>query len=132
MSNIHRYKTEIIALTQTGHRTAEEIYKKIKKYNVFLGIGTIYRNLTELVNEWVLMKHHGLGDKILYEKNKPPHWHLFCQYTGMIEDVDISMVDFTGLQIPDNFCMEEIQLTIAGHFKGEESAYCKINGKLLR
>jgi hypothetical protein len=50
----------------------------------------------------------------------------------MIQDVDISMVDFTGIEIPENFCMEEIQLTIAGHFKGEESTYCKINGKLLR
>lgn len=117
MSNIHRYKTEIITLTQTGHRTAEEIHKKLKKTYFFLGIGTVYRNLTELVNEGVLMKHHGLGDKILYEKAKPPHGHLFCQYTGMIEDVDISMVDFTGIEIPENFCMEEIQLTIAGHFK---------------
>lgn len=51
MSNIHRYKTEIIALTQIGHRTAEEILKKLKKNYFFVGIGTIYRNLTELVSE---------------------------------------------------------------------------------
>jgi hypothetical protein len=50
----------------------------------------------------------------------------------MIQDIDISMIDFTGIQIPKDFCIEEIQLTIAGHFEGEESAYCKINGKLLR
>jgi hypothetical protein len=49
----------------------------------------------------------------LYEKAKPPHGHLFCQYTGMIEDIDMSMVDFSGIVIPDNFCMDEIQLTIA-------------------
>ena len=132
MSNIHRYKTEIIALTQIGHRTAEEILKKLKKNYFFVGIGTIYRNLTELVSEWILMKHHGLWDKILYEKLKPAHGHIFCQYTGMIEDVDISMIDFTGVEVPENFCVEEIQLTIAWHFVGEESAYCKINGKLLR
>ena len=132
MSNIHRYKTEIITLTEKWHWTAEEIYKKLKKTYLFLGIGTVYRNLTELVNEWVLMKHHGIWDKILYEKKKSPHWHIFCQYTWMIEDIDISMVDFSWLTIPENFCMEEIQLTIAWHFKGEESAYCKINGKLLR
>jgi len=51
MSNIHRYKNEIISLTQTGHRTAEEIYKKLRRIYLFLGIGTVYRNLTELVNE---------------------------------------------------------------------------------
>lgn len=132
MSNIHRYKTEIIELTKQGHRTAEQIHKKLKKTYFFVGIGTIYRNLTELVNEGILMKHHGLGDKLLYEANKPLHGHLFCQYSGMIEDIDVSMVDFTGLKIPENFSIDEIQLTIAGHFKWESSAYCKINGKVLR
>lgn len=132
MWNVHRYKKEIITLTEEWHWTGEEIYKKLRKTYLFLGIGTVYRNLTELVNEWILMKHHGLWDKILYEKAKPAHGHLFCQYTGMIQDIDISMIDFTGIEIPENFCMEEIQLTIAGHFQWEESAYCKINGKLLR
>lgn len=132
MSNIHRYKTEIITLTTTGHRTAEDIFKKLRKNYIFLGIGTVYRNLTELVTEWVLMKHHGLWDKILYEKSKPPHGHIFCQYTGMIQDVDISMINFDGIQIPNNFVAKEIQVTVAGHFLWEESAYCKINGKLLR
>lgn len=132
MANMHRYKTEIITLTETWHRTAEEIHKKLRKIYFFVGIGTIYRNLTELVNEWLLMKHHGLGDKILYEKTKPPHGHLFCQYTGMIQDIDISMIDFTGIEVPGNFCIDEIQLTIAGHFTWAESAYCTINGRLLR
>jgi Fe2+ or Zn2+ uptake regulation protein len=51
MANIHRYKNEIITLTGTGHRTAEDILKKLRKTYLFLGIGTIYRNLTELVDE---------------------------------------------------------------------------------
>lgn len=132
MANIHRYKNEIINLTATGHRTAEDILKKLRKTYLFVGIGTIYRNLTELVDEWVLMKHHGLGDKLLYEKSKPPHGHIFCQYTGMIQDVDISMINFNGMEIPDNFEVDEIQVTVTGHFVWEESAYCRINGKLLR
>jgi Fe2+ or Zn2+ uptake regulation protein len=58
------------------------------------------------------MKHHGIGDKLLYEKSKPPHGHIFCQYTGMIQDVDISMINFDGIQIPNNFEVEEIQVTV--------------------
>ncbi len=130
MANHNRYKNEIVLITETGHRTAEEIHKKLKKTYLFVGIGTVYRNLTELVNEWVLMKHHGLWDKILYETQKAPHGHLFCQYSGMIMDIDISMIDLTGLSVPDNFVIQETQLTIAGHFEGQESAYCKINGNL--
>ncbi len=132
MVNVNRYKRDIIEICETWHWTAEDIHKKIKKHNLFVWLGTIYRNLTELVKDGVLMKHHGIWDKLLYEKLKPLHGHLFCQNTGMIEDIDMSMVDFSGLVIPDNFCMDEIQLTIAGHFNDTSSRYCKINGKILK
>jgi hypothetical protein len=42
------------------------------------------------------------------------------------------MINFDGIQIPNNFEVEEIQVTVTWHFLGEESAYCKINWKLLR
>lgn len=132
MANVSRYKRDIMTICETGHRTAEEVLKEIRKHSLFIGLGTVYRNLTELVQEWYLMKQHGIGDKLLYEKAKPPHGHLFCQNTGMISDVDMSMVDFSGLIIPENFCMEEVQLTIAWHFKDTDSRYCKINGKILK
>lgn len=132
MANVHRYRADIIALTQTWHRTTEDIFKELKKSYFFVGIWSIYRNLTELVNEWVLMKHHGMGDKVIYEKAKPHHWHIFCQNTGMIEDIDISHLPLDTLNIPDNFCLDEIEVTITGYFKDTNSAYCKINGKLLR
>lgn len=132
MANVHRYRADIIVMTQEGHRTADQVYKELKKTYFFLGIGSVYRNLTELVNEWILMKHHGLGDAVIYEKNKAHHGHIFCQNTGMIQDIDLSWINFEMLDIPDGFCLDEIQVTIAGHFTGTDSAYCKINGRVLR
>jgi Fe2+ or Zn2+ uptake regulation protein len=132
MANVNRYKRDILEICEKWHRTAEEIHKKIKKYNLFVWVGTIYRNLTELVHEWKLIKHHGIGDKLLYEITKPPHWHLFCQNSWMIEDIDISMIDFTWIIVPENFSMDEIQLTIAGHFNDSDSRDCKINWRILK
>lgn len=134
MPNTSRYKKLIQDIAAEWHRTAEQIQKALMKKSVLnlVWLGTIYRNLTELVDEWVLMKTHGLGDKILYEKTKDPHGHLFCQYTGMIMDVDISMLSFDGVRIPENFKLDEIQVTFAGHFEGEWSPYCEVTGKLLR
>lgn len=134
MANTSRYKKLIQEITHDGHWTAEQIQKALMKKSVLnlVGLGTVYRNLTELVDEGVLMKTHGLGDRILYEKVKAPHGHLFCQYTGMIMDIDISMLSFDGVKIPEDFKLDEIQVTFAWHFKGEESPYCEINGKLLR
>lgn len=58
------------------------------------------------------MKHHGMGDKVIYEKNKPHHGHLFCQNTGMIEDIDISHLPLENISIPENFCLDEVEVTI--------------------
>lgn len=132
MANVNRYKRDILDICETGHRTAEQIHAKIKKYNFFVGIGTVYRNLTELVQEGKLMKHHGMWDKLIYEKMKPHHWHLFCQNSGMIEDIDISMIDFSALKAPKDFIVDEIQLTIAWHFQDSDSRYCKINWRILK
>jgi Fe2+ or Zn2+ uptake regulation protein len=132
MANINQYKRLIVELTETWHWTAELIYKKLKKNHIFLGIGTVYRNLTELVEEWVLMKHHGLWDKLIYEKHKPAHGHLFCQNSWMIEDIDISMLDFNWIEVPPWFCLDEIQVTLAGHFDSTQAPYCKITWRILR
>ncbi len=84
----------------------------MKKTYFFIGIGSVYRNLTELVNEEILMKHHGMGDKVIYEKTKPHHGHLFCQNTGMIQDIDISHLPLDSITIPENFCLDEVEVTV--------------------
>lgn len=50
----------------------------------------------------------------------------------MIEDIDISQLPLDSISIPENFCLDEVEVTVTGHFKDSDSAYCKINGKLLR
>jgi hypothetical protein len=50
----------------------------------------------------------------------------------MIQDIDISMLSFDGIHIPSEFALEDIQVTLSGHFKDSPSAYCKINGRILR
>ncbi len=124
MANVHRYRTDIIALTQTWHRTAEDVFKELKKSYFFIGIGSVYRNLTELVEEEVLMKTAGLTDKIVYERKKDPHGHLVCHASGTILDLDSSLIDTSKLSLPEWFALEQIQIIAHGHFLNEES--CKI------
>lgn len=124
MANVHRYRADIISLTETGHRTAEEIFKELKKTYYFIGIWSIYRNLTELVNEWILMKTAWLQEKIVYEKQKDPHGHLLCHTSGTILDVDSSLIDTSKIAIPAWFALEQVQIILHGHFLDEQS--CKI------
>ena len=124
MANVHRYRADIIALTQKGHRTAEAIFTELKKNYFFVGIWSVYRNLTELVEENILMKTSGLKDKIIYEKQKDPHGHLICHASGTILDIDSSLIDTSQIAIPEGFALEQVQIILHGHFLSEES--CKI------
>lgn len=125
MANQNRYKTEIVRLLDNGqHRTADHIFKKLKKDYLFLGIGTVYRNLQELVDEWKIMKTSGILDKVIYEKAKPLHWHIVCHKSLMIFDVDISHLMIENNLIPENFNLQSINVIFDGHFWAWESGKC--------
>ena len=124
MANTNRYKQEIVFLCEKGHRTAEQVFKELKKTYWLLGIGSVYRNLTELVDEDILMKTSGIAEKVLYEKKKAPHGHMFCHASGTILDIDISSLDTSKILLPAGFLLENFQIIAHGNFQNEES--CKL------
>lgn len=70
------------------------------------------------------MKTSGVTDKVLYEIKKKPHGHLYCNRSGRIEDLDITKVKFDGVCLPDNFNLENIQITFNGHFNDNAEMPC--------
>lgn len=130
MAKVDKYKREIELMCSKGHRTADEIFKDLKKHYLFLGIGSVYRNLTELVEEWVLMKYDQLGGRVMYEKSKPPHAHLYCRSSGTIKDVPIDQVAFDSVDLPDIFVCEDVQVTFSGYYKERVPDDCKVEIKL--
>ncbi len=124
MPNKHRYKKEIELICQQWHWTADEIFAKLKKNYFFLGIGTVYRNLQELVDEWVLMKTSGILDKVIFKKNTWPHGHIVCHDSGMIMDVPVKDIVFDGIDFPENFNLQNINIVFDGHFVQEDGAKC--------
>ncbi len=133
MANQNRYKTEIVRLLETGkHRHAEQLYKELKKDYLFLGIGTVYRNLQELVDEWVAMKTAGILDKVIYEKKKPLHGHIVCHKSLMIFDVDISHLMIENNLVPENFNLESINVIFDGHFWAGESGKCEWLAQVMK
>jgi len=124
MPNKHRYQKEILLLCDQWHRTAEDIFKELKKNYFFLGIGTVYRNLQELVDAWELMKTSGILDKIIYEKNKKPHGHIVCHHSGMIMDIPLKNIVFDGIDLPKNFNLQNINIVFDGHFVQDNGSTC--------
>lgn len=125
MPNKHRYKKEIVLLCNQWHWTAEDVFQKLKKDYFFLWIGTVYRNLQELIEEGLLMKTSGILDKVIFEKHKIPHGHIVCHRSWMIVDVPVDTIAFDGVDIPANFNLQNINIVFDGHFVGDSWEKCQ-------
>lgn len=69
--NKHRYIKEILHIIEWSHISSDissdNIFKTLKKIYPLLGIWTVYRNLSELMEEWKIMKTVWILDYPLYE-----------------------------------------------------------------
>ena len=74
-------------LKQTDtHPTVDWIYGKLKKEFPKLSLGTVYRNLSILVEQGLVKKIHSGSTFDRFEANAAPHYHLICERCGNIQD----------------------------------------------
>lgn len=132
MANQNRYQKEIeLLFAKEWHLTAEQVYKALKKHYLFLGVWSVYRNLSQMVEKWMLMKTSWIFDKVVYEKHKPLHGHIVCHASWMIFDVDISHIMLDEKLVPENFNLQSINVIFDGHFSGE-NAKCDWVAKIMK
>lgn len=130
MANKNRYANEILLLIEWKHLTGDQMHKLLKKTYPFVGIGTVYRNLNQLVEEGVLMKTAGVFDQILYETQKPHHGHIICRQSKNVYDIDISKLDINALDFPKEFTPEQVSIAVEGLFVAQgESCSAKVKGQ---
>lgn len=71
------------------HLTAEEIYSLAKYKLPSIAIGTVYRNLSLMVEDGDIMKVELINAPDCYDKNVVPHHHMICEKCGRAEDIEI-------------------------------------------
>lgn len=75
------------------HPTADEVYSALKPDNPSLSLGTVYRNLSSLTKQGVLVKLHMPNGSDRYDGNIDEHYHVICSGCGAIFDVEYSLLD---------------------------------------
>jgi Fur family ferric uptake transcriptional regulator len=78
-----------------GHRSAEEITRKVKDANAAIGFATVYRTL-KLLTEAGLAKGMSLGDGFSrYEplSQRGHHDHLICRACGLIVEFENGRIE---------------------------------------
>ena len=87
--------------------TVEELFQKVNKYDLKIGIATIYRYLRSLKNK---RKIHSYlcNRKTVYSIDNKSHCHYVCQKCGKIKHFDVRTIDF--LKIKESICHFQIDV----------------------
>ncbi len=83
---------ELLRSTES-HPTADWLYKQLKKEFPQLSLGTVYRNLTTLIDQGLVKKIHFGSTYDRFEANIKPHYHLICESCGKILDFEMPIND---------------------------------------
>ncbi len=72
-----------------GHRhvCAEELYKEAKRNGMNLSLATVYNTLNQFKESGLLREILTGGDKAYFDTNLQPHFHLFFERDGRVEDL---------------------------------------------
>lgn len=114
MKNYSRQREAIKVFLNNSysHPTAEEIYAGVRLIIPNISLGTVYRNLSELVKEKEALILHIEGYKDRYDGHTIPHAHLRCVKCGKIEDIFFTkeQLDTLCLIGGDNFNLDYYNL----------------------
>ena len=71
----------------TEHPTADMVYEAVKQSIPNISLGTVYRNLSQLVDEGFITVVETSDKKVHYEGNLEDHIHFLCKNCDVITDV---------------------------------------------
>lgn len=99
----------------TVHPTADFIYDYLKKDNPNLSLGTVYRNLSQLVNNGYIQKVSipGLPDR--FDANVIEHNHMICDVCGNIQDIHSNILKNIPSAISNELDIEITSCTVILH-----------------
>jgi len=78
-----------IVNSSCNHPTTEEIYRETKKYIPNISLGTVYRNLNQLVEYGYIKKILIVNEKERFDKTLEEHSHFMCLCCEKIEDLPL-------------------------------------------
>ncbi len=97
-----------------SHPTADWVYGEVRKELPNVSLGTVYRNLGQLVDNKSLLAIN-IGGTIHYDAYLDEHQHFQCQICNNICDIDISIKDFVSqVETKTNHLIDKCQIHMTG------------------
>lgn len=77
----------ILESSSAHHLSAEDVYKRLLENDEEIGIGTVYRVLTQFEVAGLVSRHHFEGGHSVFEiANTEHHDHIVCVKCGAVEE----------------------------------------------
>src|SRR5512143_421730 len=108
---------EILAVSQSHHLSAEDIYKKLLESNEDIGLATVYRVLTQFEAAGLVTRHHFEGGTAVFELNEGTHHdHIVCIDCGRVEEFSDEGIEERQRAVADRLGFEitDHSLTLHG------------------
>ena len=74
-------------LSTKSHPTAEMVYESVREAYPKISLGTVYRNLTLLVELGEAKKVASVDGQDRFDADMSPHYHLICRQCNAVEDL---------------------------------------------
>lgn len=75
-------------MSRKDHPTAEVVYEYVSKDFPNISLGTVYRNLSFLVDNGMAVKVPCDDGSVHFDGNVEPHYHFQCVECGSVIDLD--------------------------------------------
>lgn len=92
------------------HPTADDIYAVVKQELPRISLGTVYRNLSQLSQEGVVMRIRGCDGPDRFDGYNANHYHFVCHECGNVYDVE--MPEYKELEAQ---AQKAIQMEVESH-----------------
>ena len=96
--------------SRKDHPTAEVVYENLREEFPHISLGTVYRNLSLLVELGEAIKFPGLDGFDHFDGNPKPHYHFICNKCHSVIDLDFPNLESLNSDANKNFDGE-----ITGH-----------------
>lgn len=111
-----KQRDQILNIVQNtrSHPTADYVYEKVRKKLPNVSLGTVYRNLGQLVDN-KLLKSINIDGTIHYDAFLNAHQHFQCNSCNRIFDVELTAKDFiSNVETNTNYKIENCRILLTG------------------
>ncbi len=98
-------------MSTTKHPTAEMVYEAIREVCPNISLGTVYRNLTFLVDHGEIIRLCCGEESDRFDGNTAKHYHFICRNCGCVKDLMMLPIDHI-----DAIAGEHFDGSIEGHY----------------